>query len=124
MPPLHRDEWREGQTKKHRKHYPEYVAKKISIWKNDKKFAESKINHAMATKYKLKNRIEAVKLRKKLPKALRRPRRARKGDEAIDDVDDSDSGPTHLVFKGAEKQREAKLRFGIQMFGNPPPELT
>ena len=46
MPPLGRD-WYSGQTKEHREEYPNYVAKKIGIWKNDKKVAQSLIKHSM-----------------------------------------------------------------------------
>ena len=94
MPPYHGERWRYGQTKAHRDNYDSYVQKKIAIFKNDKKDREMLLKHAWATKHKLKNRIQAVHLRKKLPKRLRFVRRNRMGDDADDSQDDSDSGPT------------------------------
>ena len=38
MPPLGRD-WYDGQTDTHREYYPKYVAKKIAVWKTEKKAA-------------------------------------------------------------------------------------
>ena len=58
----------------------------------------------MILKDKLKGRIQAVKLRKKLPKVLRAPRRPKKGDSDTDEQDASDSGPTYRVMLGAKKQ--------------------
>ena len=124
MPPLHRDEWRYGQTDLHRAWYPAYKKKKIDIWKQDKKIRQSQLKYAWAVRNKLKGRILAVKLRKKLPKNIRRVRRARKNDDAIDEVDDSDSGPTYRVFRGCEKQKLAARPGSFTRFGDRPAELT
>ena len=124
MPPLHRDEWKYGQTLLHRAWYPAYKAKKNEIWKEDKKIRESHLKYAWAVRNKLKGRILAVKLRKKLPKNIRKVRKSRKNDDAEDEVDDSDSGPTYRIFRGCEKQKLAARPSSFTRFGDRPAELT
>ena len=59
-----------------------------------------------------------------MPKVLRKLRKARRGDDAEDDVDASDSGPTYRLFRGSEKQNLLHDEHFDEEPEVPPPEAT